>query len=40
MLVPQGQGKGGKGIARVACLELMEVLRLSLKPLYTPCLCC
>ena len=36
MMVLQDWGEGGKEFARVACFEFMEVLRVSLRPLYTP----
>lgn len=40
MMVLQDWGEGGKAFAQVACFEFMEVLRLSLRALYTPRLSC
>lgn len=40
VMVLQDWGEGGKELARLACFELMEVLRISLRPLYSPWLSC
>lgn len=39
MMLPDW-GEEGKEFAGGACFEFMEVLRLSLRPLYTPWLSC
>lgn len=36
MMVPEAWGEHGKELPRAACFEFMEVLRVSLRPLYTP----
>lgn len=36
MRMPQALGDRGKELPRAACFEFVEVLRVSLSPLYTP----